>query len=154
MPAPVVIMPRSDTEDKVDKWIKRISEGREELGGHAICPYALSAYVGVIKCNLGDVSLNSDANADVMIFDVGDVSLCALMQKVSELSMMHPDYIVLDDHMDEPTYINGVQSNYGEGNLILIQKRDKLESARETLHKTDYYKYWSPSMYRRIVNGK
>jgi hypothetical protein len=76
------------------------------------------------------------------------------MQKVSELSMMHPDYIVLDDHMDEPTYINGVQSNYGEGNLILIQKRDKLESARETLHKTDYYKYWSPSMYRRIVNGK
>ena len=110
--------------------------------------------MGIIKCNLGDVSLNSDANADVMIFDVGDVSLAALMQKVSELSMMHPDYIVLDDHMDEPTYINGVQSNYGEGNLILIQKRDKLESARETLHKTDYYKYWSPSMYRRIVNGK
>ena len=138
----------------IDRWIEHISEGREELGGHAICPYALSAYVGITKCKLEDVALNSDANADVMIFDVGDVSLGALLQKVAELSMKHPDYIVLDDHMDEPTYINGVQSNYGKGNLILIQKRDKLESARETLHKTDYYKYWSPSMYRRIVDGK
>ncbi len=138
----------------VDKWIERISEGREELGGHSICPFALGASVKVTKCKLEEVALISDANADIMIFDVGNVSVCALLQRVSELSMMHPDYIVLDDHMDEPTYINGVQSNYGEGNLIMIQKRDKLESARETLHRTDYYKYWSPSMYRRIVNGK
>ena len=139
---------------KIETWIERISEGREELGGHAICPYAHSASVEVTRCKLEEVALNSDANADVMIFDVGDVSLAALMQRVSELSMMHPDYMILDDHKDEPTYINGVQSNYGEGNLIMIQKRDKLESARETLHKTDYYKYWSPSMYRRIVNGQ
>ena len=154
MPALVVIMPRSDIEDKVSKWIEHISEGREELGGHSICPYALSASVEVIECKLGDVSLNSDPNADVTIFEVGNVSLCAMMQKVSELSMQHPDYLILDDHKDEPTHINGVQSNFGEGNLILVQKRDKLESARETLHKTDYYKYWSPTMYRRIVNGK
>jgi len=139
---------------KIEKWIKHISEGREELGGHAICPYALGASVKVTKCKLEEVALISDANVDIMLFDVGNVSVCALLQRVSELSMMHPDYIVLDDHMDEPTYINGVQSNYGEGNLIMIQKRDKLESARETLHKTDYYKYWSPTMYRRIVNGK
>jgi len=138
----------------IEAWIEHISEGREELGGHAICPYAHSASIDVTRCKLEEVALNSDANADVMIFDVGDVSLAALMQRVSELSMMHPDYMILDDHKDEPTYINGVQSNYGEGNLILIQKRDKLESARETLHKTDYYKYWSPSMYRRIVNGQ
>lgn len=147
-------MQRSDIEDRVSKWIEHVSEGREELGGHAICPYASSAYVEVIKCKLADIALNSDANADVIIFDVGNVSLCAMMQKTSELSMMYPDYVILDDHMDEPTYINGVQSNFGVGNLILIQKKDKLESAREILHKTDYYKYWSPTMYRRIINGK
>ena len=63
-------------------------------------------------------------------------------------------WYALDDHMDDATYINGVQSNFGKGNLLLIQKRDKLERARETLHQTDYYKYWSPTMYRRIVNGQ
>jgi len=154
MLVPVVIMLRSDIEDRVSKWIEYISKGREELGGHAICPFASLADVEVIKCKLADIALNSDANAEVIIFDVGDISLCAMMQKISELSMIYPDYVILDDHMDEPTYINGIQSNYGVGNLIIIQKRDKLESARETLHKTDYYKYWSPTMYRRIINGK
>lgn len=147
-------MPRSDIEVRVSKWIEYISKEREELGGYPICPYAFSASVEVIECKLADIALNSDANADVIIFDVGNVSLCAMMQKISELSMQYPDYMILDDHKDDPTYIKGIQSNFGEGNLILIQKRDKLESARETLHKTDYYRYWSPTMYRRIVNGK
>ena len=158
MPVPVAIKRRKCIVDKVSKvreWIKNISEKRGELGGHAICPYAFSASVHIEERALRRVTLSSLPDADVIVYIVeDDISECALMQKVAELNMCQSEYVVLDDHMNDTTYINGVQTNFSKGNLLLIQKRDKLESARESLHKTDYYKYWSPSMYRRIVNGK
>ena len=66
---------------------------------------------------------------------------------------MYPDYIFLDDHKDDPSYINGIQSNYGIDNLILVQKKDKLLTARKNLKKTDYYTYWSEEFYKKIVEG-
>ena len=144
-----------DKVSKVREWIEYISQKRGELGGYAVCPYAFSASVHIEERALRRVTLNSLPDADVIIFILeDDISECALMQRVTELNMSQTEYIVLDDHMDDMTCINGVQTNFGKGNLLLVQKRDKLEKARESLHQTDYYKYWSPTMYRRIVNGK
>ena len=144
-----------DKVSKVREWIKNISEKRGELGGHSICPYAFSASVHIEERALRRVTLSSLPNADVIVYILeDDISECALMQRVAEINMSQSMWYALDDHMDDATYINGVQSNFSKGNLLLIQKRDKLERARETLHQTDYYKYWSPTMYRRIVNGK
>ena len=144
-----------DKVSKVREWIEYISQKREDLGGYAVCPYAFSASVHIEERALRRVTLNSLPDADVIIFILeDDISECALMQRVTELNMSQTEYIVLDDHMDDTTCINGVQTNFGKGNLLLVQKRDKLETARESLHQTDYYKYWSEEMYRRIVNGK
>lgn len=144
-----------DKVSKVRAWIKNISEKRGELGGHAICPYAFSASVHIEERALRQVTLNSVPDADVIIYIVEDhISEGALMQKVAELNMCQTEYIVLDDHKNEPTFINGVQTNFNEHNILLIQKRAKLEKAREHLHQTDYYSYWSEEMYRRVVNGK
>jgi hypothetical protein len=144
-----------DKVSKVREWIKHISQKRGELGGHAVCPYAFSASVHIEERALRRVTLNSVPDADVIIYIVEDnISECALMQKVAELNMSQTEYIVLDDHKDEATHINGVQTNFHEHNLLLIQKRAKLEKARESLHQTDYYNYWSEEMYRRVVNGK
>ncbi len=68
--------------------------------------------------------------------------------------MSQTEYIVLDDHRDDSTFINDLKTNFSEHNLILIQKRDKLSKAREQLHQTNYYDYWSTELYRRIVDGK
>jgi hypothetical protein len=144
-----------DKVSRVKEWIKYISEQRGDLGGHAICPYAFSASVHIEERALRRVTLSSLPNADVIVYILeDDISECALMQRVAEINMSQSVWYALDDHMDDATYINGVQSNFNEGNLLLIQKRDKLEKAREQLHKTDYYQYWSPTLYRRIINGK
>lgn len=154
----VAIMRRKCIVDKVSKvreWIKYISKEHKDLGGYAICPYAFSASVHIEECNLRRVTLNSLPQVDVIVYILeDDISECVMLQRVAELNMSQNEYIVLDDHMSDTTYINGVQSNFGKGNLLLVQKRAKLEKARETLHKTEYYKYWSPTMYRRIINGK
>jgi hypothetical protein len=141
-----------DKAAEVREWIKNISVKREELGGFSICPYAFSASVIIEERALSNVTLIK--GADVVIFIVeDDVSIASMLQKVSELNMTYRDCIWLDDHKEETTFINGVQSNFGKANLILCQKRDKLLKARADLSKTDYYKYWSDEMYNRIVKG-
>lgn len=142
-----------DKVSEVREWIKHVSLKRGELGGFAICPYAFSASVHIEERALKDVTL-IEAGADVIIFIVEDCSVAAMMATVDRLNMCHKDYLFLDDHKDEPTFINGVQSNFGKHNLILCQRRDKLLQARENLHKTDYYTYWHQEMYERIINGK
>ena len=141
-----------DKAAEVREWIKNISVKREELGGFSICPYAFSAYVHVEERALREVTLIE--GFDVVIYIVEEsVSVASMLQKVSELNMLHPDYLFLDDHKEETTFINGVQSNYGKDNLILCQKRDKLLKAREMLSQTEYYNYWTSEMYNRIVKG-
>ena len=141
-----------DKVSEVREWIKYISEKRGELGGFAICPYAFSASVHIEEIALSDVTLIE--GFDVVIFIVGNCNIATMMSTVDRLNMIHSDYMWLDDHKDEPTFINGVQSNFGKDNLILCQKRDKLLEAREQLHKTDYYSHWHEEMYKRIINGK
>lgn len=141
-----------DKAAEIREWIKNISVKREDLGGYSICPYAFSASVIIEERALSNVSLIE--GADVVIFIVeDDVSVASMLRKVAELNMTYRDYIWLDDHKEETTMLNGVQSNFGKANLILCQKRDKLLKARADLSKTDYYKYWSDEMYNRIVKG-
>ncbi len=144
--------PIVDKVSEVREWIKHVSVKRGELGGFAICPYAFSASVHIEEVALSGVTLIE--GVDVVIFIVGDCTVASMMARVSELNMLYPDYIWLDDHKDEPTYIQGVQSNFGKDNLILCQRRDKLLEARENLHKTDYYNHWHQEMYKRIIHGK
>jgi hypothetical protein len=138
--------------EAVKDWIKELTVKREELGGFSICPYAFSALVHIEERALSKVTLIE--GFDVVVFIVeDDISVASMLQKIAELNMIYRDYIWLDDHKEETTYISVVQSNFGKANLILCQKRDKLLQAREILHKTNYYTYWSTDLYKRIVRG-
>jgi hypothetical protein len=141
--------------DKVDsqilQWVEKLSLPRKELGNFPICPFASSATFRVVKKPLSDVAPID--GVDVAIFVVGQVSLSQLLQRCTELNMTYGDYIFLDDHISDPTYVNGVQTNYGHDNLVLVQKRHELLQAREILHKSEYYKYWSEEFYNKIVKG-
>jgi hypothetical protein len=137
--------------EDIEAWIKSITKAQDNLGGFPVCPYASKAIYCIKECTLSDVG--PVEGVDVAIFVVGNVALSQLLQRVDELNMIYHDYIFLDDHISEPSYINGIQTNCGKHNLILVQKRNSLLEARDQLKKTEYYKFWSEEMYNRIVKG-
>jgi len=140
-----------DKVSSIRNWIAKLIMPREELGNHSICPFAAASTVAIIETTLGGVAPLD--GVDVAIFIVNECTLEDLQKRCKALNNVYPNYMFLDDHKDDPSYINGVQTNNGEHNLILAQKRDKLLKARENLHKTDYYKYWSEELYKNIVEG-
>ncbi len=150
---PAETMPESVIVDKevkeVEDWIQRITLKRKELGGFPVCPFASKASYHVEKRNLSDVA--PIEGVDVAIFIVGKLALSQLLQRCSELNILYDDYTFLDDHSIEPSFINGVQSNCGNLNLILVQRKKGLQEAREILKSTKYYNYWTEEMYNRIV---
>ena len=89
---------------------------------------------------------------EVAIFVVSDnITLDELINFCEKMNKIHKNYIFLDDHKDDPTFINEIQTNCGEFNLVIVQEKQKLLKFREKLHKTDYYKLWSEEMYYKIV---
>lgn len=141
----------ADKVGDVRKWIATLITPKEELGNHSICPFAAASTVAIMETPLGGVAPLD--GCDVAVFIVGECSLEDLQARCRSLNVTYPRYLFLDDHRDDPSYINGVQTNNGKHNLILCQLRDKLLKARENLHKTDYYEYWSEDLYKQIVEG-
>lgn len=145
-----------DKVSKIKEWIQKISESNEALGGYSICPYAGAAKYSVTECDLKDIVWKVDTSSDdIQIFIVeDDCTLDAIVDWRNALNRRYKDYLFLDDHIDEATFIQGIQSNFGKGNIMIAQRRDELYRARNTLHKTEYYSYWSEELYGRILNGK
>jgi len=136
----------------IRKWILNITQPQEKLGGLAICPFAATAKFHIEKRDLSDVTPYD--GAQVAIFVVEDtLSISELVLKCETLNEKYLDYIFLDDHKDEDSFINGVQTNNGKYNLVIVQEKTELLKARKILHKTEYYTYWSEEFYNRIVKG-
>lgn len=134
----------------IRNWIAWLCAPQELLGRHPICPFAATSTVIIQDCFLRNVAPWS--GVDVAIFIVEDnLTLEDLQNRCKTLNAYYPEYIFLDDHKDDPSYINGIQTNNGSYNLILVQSKDKLISARKVLHKSDYYTYWSEDFYQKIV---
>lgn len=142
--------------DKVTKdikdWILRISKPRQELGKMAICHYALFAKYSIEKRSISDLAPLEGVEVAIFVLDDSH-TLEELLERCRELNEAYPDYIFLEDHKDDPSYINGIQTNNGKYNLILCQNKEKLLKARESLKSTRYYSYWDEEMYKKIVQG-
>ena len=142
--------------DKVTKdihdWIFKLTKPKRELGRFATCPYAQFAKYSIKKRSISD--LQPLEGVEVAIFVLDDShTLEDLLEACRALNEAYSDYIFLDDHKDDHTYINGVQTNNGKYNLILCQNKEKLLKAREALRATKYYSYWDESLYHKIVQG-
>jgi hypothetical protein len=156
MPPPVETMLVKNTVDKVTKdiqdWILSLTKPKRELGRFATCPYAQFAKYRIEKRCISD--LQPLEGVEVAIFVLDDFhTLEDLLRRCRELNEAYPDYVFLDDHKDDHSYINGVQTNNGKYNLILCQNKEKLLKAREALQETRYYSYWDEEFYNRIVQG-
>ncbi len=142
--------------DKVNKdiqdWILSLTKPKRELGRFATCPYAQFAKYKIEHRSISDLEPLEGVEVAVFVLDDSH-TLEELLEACRALNEAYPDYVFLDDHKDDHTYINGVQTNNGKYNLILCQNKEKLTKARESLKTTRYYSYWDESMYNKIVQG-
>lgn len=133
------------------EWFKRIQVPHDEIGGFAVCPYSKSVrHLDLIEISLSDLVLPKlEAINKILVYRVEDEATAEQMeQKCQELS--NKDIILLADHKDRNTYINGIQTNNGYYNFILCQPVGELNDARRKLLKTKYYDYWDKEYMKEI----
>ena len=137
-------------EADIQEWIARISEVRPELEGFAVCPFASKAKTLNVECQAEDIMPVS--GYDVVFYVVEDyLDLTSIQFWVEFYNKKFPDYIFLEDCATYNTYINGIQSNNGKYNLILMQNKKDLQKNREKLAKTGYYHHWNDAYLREIL---
>lgn len=137
-------------EEKILNWTERVSKVRPELGSFAICPFASKSKHKIIECSKTDIEpING---YDVLIFIIeDDLSLKEVQQWATHYNKKHPTWKFFEDCKSYPTFINGIQTNNKEFNLILAQPKEKLRKFREQLAKTDYYKMWDADYLKEIL---
>jgi hypothetical protein len=127
----------------IKDWVSRISKPTDALGGMSVCPYAKGAEYELIETDGSDISpppWDFELIIYVLPIEYTEDEVIAI---ANEYNNLYPDIVFLPDPKDRYTEINGVQTNNGEHNLILCQWRDKLNSARQKLKNTEYYRYWA-----------
>lgn len=136
----------------VQDWVAKVSLPRTELQGQSLCPFAKKAkwdFYLLNKFSL-DISL---CKKEVTIFALlGTISKMKLEKYVKQLKAQHPKYVFLPDHKNANTKIKGIATGNGKYNLILVQKRRKLTSARKYLTKKKYYENVSKSYKNKLFS--
>lgn len=139
-----------EIEVHIREWIEKISTVRPELKGFSVCPYASTSNYHIIKCDADDIIPLK--GYDVVFYVVEDYfDLDSILFWVNYYNTKYTDYVFLEDFSSYDTFINGVQTNNGRYNLILMQNREKLRKHRQILHGLGYYKTWNDEMLREIL---
>lgn len=132
-------------------WIDYISLPQELIGGLSICPFAKAAKFDLISTTTDSIIL-PEKDFEIIIFKVEDnITPEKLMHVCRELNTKYKALIFLPDHKERKTYINSIRTNNMKLNLILCQKRDNLNKAREQLKNTNYYSYWNNDYLKEIM---
>jgi len=137
----------------LEEWIQRIKTSHPDLKGHSICPFAKANTYKIVKCLIDDIKpLNEDFGVVIFVVE-DDLDLEYGRQKIEELNQIYPKYKFFDDFRDEPSFINGVQTNNGLYNLVLYQNSEFLTKMRQILAKTNYYDLWDDEYLRKILEN-
>ena len=140
----------NDVEEHIKDWIKNISTIRPELSNFSVCPFSSTATYKVIYSNIDDIMPVN--GFDVVIFVVEDyLDVNAIQFWCDFYDKKYPDYIFLEDCAYTDFHINGIKTNNGRYNLVLCQKRKKLQESRKILSKSGYYDHWDDEMVSEIL---
>lgn len=138
-------------------WTKHLSMVQSELGGLAVCPYAAHARYKILDRVRKKIRFEKDQTLletlDVLLYlKEFRMKKKDMYELCDQLNDTHKEYVFLADHWDEETQIKNVRTNNGLYNLILCQKRSKLESARKFLRSKNYYKYWNKKYLKDVMS--
>lgn len=129
------------------------------FSGLPACPYAMNAVIdNSVKIlqppiDMIEVTIQLNYGKEVVIywFEPDEISPCELETKCKSINRCYPELIALDDHPSAIEKVENVLLNQGTWALILIQKRQKLETARKKLSKLGYYKNWTPEYLDEVL---
>lgn len=138
-------------KESIDVWINHLTSPSKNLGGFSVCPYAKGIEYEIVETDGSDID-PPPWDFELIIYILPDYySSEELTNLAKEYNRIYSDLIFLSDHKDRKTYINGIQTNNGNYNLILCQYRDKLNKARDKLKNTVYYSFWDQSYLKEIL---
>jgi len=135
----------------LENWIESIKKSHPDLKGHSICPFAKANTYKIVQCSINDIQPLQEEFGVVIFVVEDDLDIDYGYQKIEELNQKYPKYKFFDDFRDEPSFINGIQTNNGKYNLILYQDATFLSKMRQILAKTNYYDLWDDEYLKKIL---
>ncbi len=148
----------------IKDYIKYITLKREELGGHAICPFAKKFLDKTVIIESED--LEKDANICIsseerpmlwLIYGCPkkfNKEWLSSFCKNNEKKTKEKDLWLIWDHPDQVNKIGSVETNNKEYGILLIQPLSELNKYSKKLQKTDYYDHWDEDYYNMIVKSR
>jgi hypothetical protein len=137
--------------EDLEEWICKIKYHNPDLKGHSICPFAKANTYKIVNCPINDIKPLEEEFGVVIFVVEDDLDLNYGRQKIDDLNEMYPKYKFFDDFRDEPSFINGIQTNNGLYNLILYQNAEFLTKMRGILAKSNYYDLWDDEYLKKIL---
>lgn len=127
------------------------------------CPFAKKALlenkIKFYESNKNTIELiksivsNWTENVEVAVLKIDDATSSDELEDIAiKANNLYSEFLFLDDHKDIEERIGDVDFSNNKYNILLCQKRDKVEAARKSLHKAGYYKNWSEDYYNSVVS--
>lgn len=145
-------------KEALQEWLARLKIPRQALDGHSICPFSKRAGLPTLQdLHLDDTfkPLPLSEIKHIKIYNITNLNITSEeMDNWCDFYMnKYNDYIFLADHKDRDTFINGVKTNNGYYNFMLVQSKAELNDARKQLLKTNYYSHWDPEYLKDTWNN-
>jgi len=155
-------------KEKIKDWIENFVSVHNIALGQIPCPFAKQA---MIKDTIRYVPVTAhtavskietyaylwDDRYEVAVFyfqdEISPESLSGIAENFNR-RFMERDFVVLEDHPDDVEILNGVEMNFGECPLILLQRLSKLNKASDQLKKRGYYDNWPEESYDDVVKWR
>ena len=158
-------MDQQSIRQKLEQWLVNFVEKPNPLlNNWPPCPYARQARIANRIQIVFDSPLEiatyvpvlDDRDVVILCFDPVEypASQVELFTQHINSILIHKDYVVLEDHPDSKEFVNGVQMNFGECGLMILQRLSKLNTAADQLREKGYYTTWSNENLDQVVNWR
>lgn len=162
-----------DFDSSIEHWIYNfLSIPSATFNKLPPCPYAKKAWLDntvkthwlsnefdivlLINAEIENYTYHWPKNMEVVIlgFDYNRITAADLSEIINSTKPMldKRGYIALEDHPLDPEEVQGVNLNQGDYGLVLLQEKNKLQTARDWLETKGYYKNWSSEYKQEVQN--
>ncbi len=148
----------------IKDYLDYISIKRDELGGHAICPFAKSFLnkIKIIESKnfLKDAFQCMQNEVHPTLYLIYGSSKQFDKKWLDEFCEDHQEFArtkdlwLIWDHPDQINKINGIKTNNNEYAILFIQGLSELNKYSDKLKNTDYYRFWDEDYYNKVVKSR
>jgi hypothetical protein len=147
--------------EDLKNWQNYVSEPRKELDGFPICPFAISENINfdiilsekelliqILKKEKEGVNLFMMVDENEKLTSESAESLVKFYNSISD------KYSYFVDDYSNPQYMNDINTGNGKYIIIIAQKNNILNAARNKLKKTNYYSFLDKEYLKKIGVNK